>query len=328
MSNCYKASDKSIERSLVKRFLNLIETYELIKNRQHDKYRFVKDFYLDFGIKRQLFLKFYNRYKQTKDKKSLLPQKRGPKYSTRRPEKFIIKKVIELRRLGNNKYEIHTLLLPLLKENTPSPSGVYNILKRANLNKLNKKIKETKRKIVKEKIGELGHIDCHFLSKGTVKGYNKRLYVVGLIDDCSRLVLLEIVEDIKALTVMFATLKMLNIFALNYEVKFREILSDNGKEFGIKSSKNKDNHPFEYMLKTMGIKHRYTMPYRPQTNGKIERFWRTMKEDLLEDYQFENIEELKEELLKYNYYYNHERPHQALNGKSPFEFSKTKEKLK
>ena len=36
----------------------------------------------------------------------------------------------------------------------------------------------------------------------------------------------------------------------------------------------------ERMLKELGIKHRYTRPYRPQTNGKIERFWRTLNEDL------------------------------------------------
>ncbi len=323
--NC--SNDKTIERYLIKRYLCYVKDYEKVKNKNHPTYRFVKDFYEANGLKRQLFLKFYNRFKQTGDTKSLLPQKRGPKYRTRSPIQFIINKVIKLRELGNNKYQIHALLLPILKDNTPSFSGIYNILKRAKLNILTPKIKKQKREIVKNKIGEMAHIDCHFLPKGTIKNYNKRLYIVGLIDDCSRLILMEIVEDIKALTVMFATLKMLNIFAAHYDIKFAEVLSDNGKEFGIKNSKSKDNHPFEYMLKTMGIKHRYTRPYRPQTNGKIERFWRTLKDDLLEDYQFESIEDLKEELLQYNYYYNHERPHQALNGKSPFKFSENCEKI-
>jgi len=49
----------------------------------------------------------------------------------------------------------------------------------------------------------------------------------------------------------------------------------------------------------MGVKHRYTQPYRPQTNGKIERFGRTLEDDLIIDTDFDSIEELKEELLKY-----------------------------
>ena len=47
-------------------------------------------------------------------------------------------------------------------------------------------------------------------------------------------------------------------------------------------------HPMERMLLELGITHRYTRPYRPQTNGKVERFWRTLNEDLLEGTTFES----------------------------------------
>ena len=57
----------------------------------------------------------------------------------------------------------------------------------------------------------------------------------------------------------------------------------------------------------LGIKHRYTRPYRPQTNGKVERFWRTLNEDLLES------------LVEYLLYYNTQRPHQGLGGKTPLQ---------
>ena len=56
----------------------------------------------------------------------------------------------------------------------------------------------------------------------------------------------------------------------------------------------------ERMLKELGIKHRYTRPYRPQTNGKIERFWRTLNEDLRTT--FESVSELKDELQQYLLY--------------------------
>jgi transposase InsO family protein len=79
-------------------------------------------------------------------------------------------------------------------------------------------------------------------------------------------------------------------------------------------------HPFERMLIEMGIKHRYIRPYRPQTNGKAERFWRTIEEDLFDETNFDSLDEMKEELLQYMYYYNQERPHQGINGLTPFKF--------
>ena len=60
-------------------------------------------------------------------------------------------------------------------------------------------------------------------------------------------------------------------------------------------------------------------PYRPQTNGKVERFWRTINEDLIEGTYFESIEHFKEELFKYILYYNKLRPHQGINGMTPDE---------
>ena len=49
-----------------------------------------------------------------------------------------------------------------------------------------------------------------------------------------------------------------------------------------------------------------------------------MEEDLIIDTDFDTIEELKEELLQYMYYYNHERPHKGLDGKKPIEMLEIK----
>ena len=58
---------------------------------------------------------------------------------------------------------------------------------------------------------------------------------------------------------------------------------------------DKGGHPMERMLLELGTVHRYTRPCRPQTNGKVERFWRMLDEDLLDGTTFESVEELKEE---------------------------------
>ncbi|MDR0968118.1 MAG: integrase core domain-containing protein, partial [Holosporaceae bacterium] len=58
----------------------------------------------------------------------------------------------------------------------------------------------------------------------------------------------------------------------------------------------------------------YTKPYRPETNGKIERFWKTLNEEFVEDALYENLEDLKNELLGFLVYYNEHRPHSSINN--------------
>ena len=277
------------------------------------------DFYEAHDLDRRTFRKYYNRYLQSGDEEDLLPRKRGPRWKTRRIVPEIEERIIEQRHKGLNRYEIVIVLRGDLGEKTPSASGVYQVLRRHGLNRLRGRMKQEKRKIIKEKAGELGHVDTHHLSKDLIVGDRKRRYLVSLVDSCTRIAWVEMVEDIQSLTVMFAALRMMNILKVNYNIQFEEVLTDNGPEFGTKQSQQKRQHPFERMLEEIGVKHRYCRPYRPQTNGKVERFWRTLNEDLIEGTTFESEEEFKKELEQYIYYYNTLRPHQALGGKTPLE---------
>jgi transposase InsO family protein len=128
----------------------------------------------------------------------------------------------------------------------------------------------------------------------------QKIYLVGLVDDYSRLCWLEVVTLLKPLEIMFATMNMLVHFKGRYGVEFKEILSHNGSEFASKN--NDDRHPFEGMLNFYNSKHRYTKPYKSQTNGKIERFWKTIEEELLSGEEFDNMEDLKNHILEYVIY--------------------------
>lgn len=310
--------DSTLEKNYIQKWRFLIQEYELTKGKNHPNFRFVSDFYKHHNTNRQTFLKYYNRFKTNRQDCWLLPQKRGPKWKTRRPLPLIEQKVIQERMKGNNRYEIHAILKPNLKRHTPSPSGIYNILRRENMNRLKPMMKANKRKIIKEKAGELGHIDCHYLSKDLLVNSTKRYYLVCILDDFSRIAWAEVVEDIKSLTVMFASLKSFNLINAEYKIQFEEVITDNGPEFSGRG--NKENHPFERMLLELGIKHRYTRPYRPQTNGKVERFWRTLNEDLIEGTTFDSLEHFKNELMEYLIYYNNVRCHQGINGQAPKAF--------
>ncbi len=310
-------NDLTLKRNYLKTYRQLIIEYEQVKLKQHPKYKLAKDFYEANHTDRRSFLKYYNRYKQSSNPDDLLPGKRGPKYKTRRPSLEDEYEVLELRKRGCNKFEISSQLKQKSDKFTPSPSGVYNILRRYQQNRLTVADKEIKRKIIKERMGQLGHIDCHHLSKSIIRGQHRNLYLLCVLDDYSRLAWAQVMEDITALTTMFTAMHCMQALKREFGIQFEEIIADNGPEFGPSTSQNKRNHPFERMLIETGIKRRYMRPYRPQTNGKVERFWRTLKEDLIEETDFDSFEELEDELLKYLVYYNWERPHQGINGKKP-----------
>ncbi len=155
----------------------------------------------------------------------------------------------------------------------------------------------------------------HGVSRQTFAKYYNRRYLVSVVDARARLAWAEVADDLKRLSVMFAALKSLNLLNAEYGIRFEAVLTDNGAEAA--SRGNLAGHPVERLLGELGIKHRRRGPYRPQTNGKAERFWRTLNEELLEGTTFEMAEELREELGLYLLYYNTARPHQGLGARRP-----------
>ena len=309
--------DAVMQRRHINTMLRSFEEYELIKAQKHGKYSRVTDFFAVKGICKQNFHKYYRRFLNSKrDINSLIPHRSGRKFRDAinyAPE--VIEQIKEIRSKGYNRHD----LCDIIKKERAieiSPSSMYRLMKKLGINRINLRIKEEKRKIVKEYSGELGHIDIHYVAKGTVKETGaKKLYILGLIDDHSRVCWLEVVESIKSLDVMFASMDIMMQLKSRYGIQFKEIMSDNGSEFSSKN--NVDNHPFEKLLKFYAIKHRYIQPFRPQTNGKIERFWRSLEEELLDGEEFETLDEFKQYLLGYVIYYNEHRKHQGIGNKTP-----------
>lgn len=319
--------DETLKRNYIQKYQFLIKEYEQVKAKAHPRFKLAKEFYGHHGTCAQTFLKYYGRYKQSGLLDSVIPQKRGARFKSRRTPEEIEELVLKEREKGLNKYEIHQILGKIIGEKVPKPSTIYAILKRYGKNKKTMEMKEEKRRIIKEKAGELAHIDCYHLSKDTIANDPKRYYLVSIVDSCTRIAWTEVVEDIQALTVMFGTLHCFNHINNRFGIQFVEALTDNGPEFGPKTSENKSNHPFERLLMEMGVKHRYIRPYRPQTNGKVERFWRTLYEDLVEGTYFESIDQFKQDLYEFLLYYNKLRPHQALGGQTPEKYAQSCQRI-
>ncbi len=311
--------DSVMERRHINAMLHNIEEYELVKNKQHTSFITAEDFYQAKGLCRQNFLKYYRRFlNSSRDVESLIPKKVGRKFKDELkylPQ--IIDKIKLIRQRGYNRFEISRQLRH--QDNILiSPSSTYRLMRKLGINQLNPVIKEEVRRIVKMSSGELGHVDIHYVTSGTVKelGKNKKLYLLGIIDSYSRICWLEVIDSIKAINVAFAAMDIMMILKERYGIEFKEMMSDNGSEF---ASKNNPDHPFERMLSFYNVKHRYTKPFSPKTNGKIERFWKTIEEELLSGEYFETLEEFKHHILGYNLYYNEHRIHQGINNKMPVE---------
>jgi transposase InsO family protein len=76
---------------------------------------------------------------------------------------------------------------------------------------------------------------------------------------------------------------------------------------------------FEANLRALGTRTINSAPFHPQTCGKIERFWQTLKKWLRARRAAATIDELNELLEQFRRFYNHERPHRALGGATPGE---------
>jgi len=136
----------------------------------------------------------------------------------------------------------------------------------------------------------------------------KNKYCLAVIDDCSRFGVG--IKDLNVVTTLIIT-KILDELILIHG-KPREILTDNGSVFGLRSKHSK----FDRWCKKRGIKHIRTAIHSPTTTGKIERFFQTLDKEL----------KFCKDLEDFRMMYNHFRPHTSLEGKCPadiyFDFNK------
>jgi len=128
------------------------------------------------------------------------------------------------------------------------------------------------------------------------------------IDDATRLVYAELLPDEKQGTTTRFTLRALRWFA-GQGVPVRRILSDNGSPYR--------SRLFARTLRRLGVKHSRTRPYRPQTNGKAERWIRTVLSECLYLEVFADSQERRLALDRFIGYYNGVRPHLGIDGRTP-----------
>ncbi len=136
-----------------------------------------------------------------------------------------------------------------------------------------------------------------------------RVYLVGIIDDHSRYI---VSHGLFRQQTAEAVLEVVR-GAIGQWGAPREILSDNGRQFVAWRGKTK----FQKVLRRQGVQHVRSAPHHPMTLGKIERFWRTIWTEFLEDAVFASFADASQRLAHWIAYYNHQRPHQGIDGACP-----------
>jgi transposase InsO family protein len=143
------------------------------------------------------------------------------------------------------------------------------------------------------------------------KNYRPKIgiaFVHTVIDDHSRIAYAEICTDEKAVTAIAVLQRAVAWFA-ERGVTVERVLSDNGSAY--KSFAWRDS------CAELRITHKRTRPYRPQTNGKIERFHRTLADGWAYARLYESTEHRNSALPGWLHFYNHHRAHSAIGGQPP-----------
>jgi transposase InsO family protein len=142
-----------------------------------------------------------------------------------------------------------------------------------------------------------------------LKRQNRRVYLVAFMDDHSRFI---VGYGLHASQSSALVLEVLRASLTGYGVP-QEILTDNGSQYVTWRGKS----AFTKELEKQGIKQVVAAPRRPQTLGKVERFWGTLWRECVESAVFVDLGDARQRIGHFIDHYNFQRPHQGIDGLVP-----------
>ncbi len=267
------------------------------------------------GISRQCVSKWWHRYRQHGED-GLHDRSSRPQHSPRRVSERVEERIVRARRrekVGPDRLAIHLNV---------AASTIYQVLRRHDLHRLSHMDRRTAapiRRYERTRPGELVHIDIKKLGRVPQGGghrihgraatrHKKRLgyaYLHTAIDDYSRLAYTEVLADEKGATAA-AFWHRANAWFQARGITVERVLTDNGFCYrGLL---------FNAALAERRVIHKYCRPYRPQTNGKVERFHRTLLDEWAYVRAYTREADRTRALAHFLHRYNHHRVHTAIGG--------------
>ena len=278
------------------------------------------------GVSVRCARKWARRYR-AEGERGLFDRSSAPRRVANRTPQERVAVIVALRRLRFTAAEIAETLSMAL-------STVSGILARQGLGRLGRLGLEQPVRYERSRPGELLHIDVKRL--GRIEGGagkralhsqrrqrhsprrtdrdGVRRYRVGFecvhvcVDDYSRLAYAEVLPDEKAATAV-AFLRRAVAFYRRHGIRVERVLTDNGSAYL--------SVVHALACRSLGIRHHRTRPYRPQTNGKAERFIRTLLGGWAYGAIYGSSQERTAALDGWLWYYNHRRRHSALGHQPP-----------
>jgi transposase InsO family protein len=269
--------------------------------------------------------KWVSRYRASSES-GLLDHSSAPRSVANRTDERRIEAIAALRRLRFTGPEIAELLGMAL-------STVSGILQRIGMGRLGRLGLEPAERYERQRPGELIHIDVKKLGRiergaghrvtGRRRGNPTRTDGSGIrrrqvgwecvhvaIDDCTRLAYAEVLPDEKTVTVV-GFLRRAVCFYRRHGITVERLMTDNGSAYrsGVHA----------IACRTLGIRHLRTRAYRPQTNGKAERFIRTMLGGWAYGAIYRDSRERTAALDGWLWTYNHRRRHSAIGHQPPIQ---------
>jgi transposase InsO family protein len=204
-------------------------------------------------------------------------------------------------------------------------STVWKVLRRAGLSRPARAAKRPANRYEWPCPGDLLHMDVsryvRFLRPGyRVTGDRSRSsaevdrrvghdYVHAIVDDHARLAFAEILPDERAATATAFLERALGFFA-QHGIQPKRVMTDNAYAYT-------QSRAFRELLARRGIRHLTIKPYRPQTNGKVERFHHTMAREWAYGLLYRSHRERAAALPHWLDHYNRHRPHSSLGDRPP-----------
>ncbi len=226
----------------------------------------------------------------------------------------LLEKVLALRRLRYNGWRIAQAL-------GLSRATVSRILRRNGMNRL--RSLDPPPPVVRyehSRPGDLIHFDIKRLARIVKPGHRVHgdrtretrgagyEYLHIAIDDHSRIGFAAILPDQKHTSAM-RFLHLARAHFSRFGISCRAVLSDNGSCYR--------HHRFQHLLRSLGLGQRFTRIYRPQTNGKAERFIQTLLREWAYARSYQNSDQRNQQLHPWLHDYNFHRPHASLNYNTP-----------